>query len=91
VIGDAKRRVVRVKQVENLVVVPARVAELDGAAAAAGQELQEVGEPRQIAPELGRQLEQHRAEMLAQRRHPAEDEVDRGCDVLQLLVVGDEA
>src|SRR5690606_36067409 len=48
-------------------------------------------QPLVVAAKLRRKLDEGGAELAAQRRHTAEDEIDTVPAILQLLVVGDEA
>ena len=91
VVGDAERGARLLQQLEGLGHVPARMAELEGAAAIRRQEAQEGRQPLGLEVQVRRQLEEHRPEVLAERGHAPEHQLDGIGAVVQLLVVGDEA
>ena len=74
-VGDAQRDVVIAQEGEDVGVVPAGLMELDGAATSPGKQGEEGRQAVEIAVQLRRQLEQDRAEVFAQGRHPTEDQL----------------
>lgn len=91
--GDAERNVAALQQVEDIAVEPARMAKLDREAqpAAPPQHRQEVVEPGQVQRQVRRQLEEDRAQLVAQAAGALQQSGNRLLRLAQPLEVGEEA
>src|SRR5205814_2005957 len=67
-LGDAERGAMLAEEIVGLVVEPALVPELEGGFEAARQARQEVAEARGVEAEVGRELEEERAQLRAEPR-----------------------
>src|SRR5207245_1701067 len=67
-LGDAERSAMLAEEIVGLVVEPALVPELEGGFQAVRQGRQEVGEARGVEAEVGRELEEERAQLRAEPR-----------------------
>ena len=63
VVGDAERQIAFAKRLQDVVIVPAPVPELEGIAVPARQHLQKRNETLAIFLKLRRQLKQHRSDL----------------------------
>ena len=89
-VGDAQRHAARLERGEHLIVVPGGIAELDHVPAAARQQREKVGQPRQVRRHLGRQLEEAGPQLVAERRHGRIDPPQGLLRLLQPLHVRQE-
>src|SRR5262249_18839246 len=89
VLRDAERGAARAKRLENLVVEPGGVPELEGRADSRRQGRQERLEALPVLLQIRRQLKEDGAEPAAERRRDLEEVVDRVAGLLEPLLVRD--
>src|SRR5438270_14081749 len=88
---DAEAGAVMAEEREDVVVPPTLVPELEHVHVFARQEREERFEPVVVSSEVRGALVKDRAEAVAERIHPNEEELDRVARVLKSPVVRDEA
>src|SRR5439155_1002404 len=88
-LGDAERGAMLAEEIVGLVVEPALVPELEGGFEAARQARQEVAEARGVEAEVGRELEEERAQLRAEPRGGATERRRDLARVAQAQPVGD--
>jgi hypothetical protein len=71
--------------------MPARIAKLEGVLETGRQEIHKSGEPVRVRPPSRRQLEQHRAQTIAEEQALIQESPQGLTTVLELLAVGDVA
>jgi len=88
-LGDAERGAVLAEEIVGLVVEPALVPELEGGLEAARQARQEVAEAPGVEAEVGRELEEERAQLRAEPRGGATERRRDLAGIAQAQHVGD--